>query len=82
MGAAFATGALAAAFVGAALATLVLWVVSIVLRSGDPWAVAPLVVGVVSIVVGVATYAAERLVHRRSMERKRATGEPWAYRGR
>ena len=79
---AFATGALAAAFVGAALAALVLWVVTILLRSGDPWAVAPLVVGVVAIVVGVATYAAERLVHRRSMERKRATGEPWAYRGR
>ena len=82
MRAAFATGALAAAFVGAALAAVVLWVATIVLRSGGPWAVAPLVVSAVAIVVGVATYLGERLLHRRSLERKRAVGEPWAYRDR
>jgi hypothetical protein len=36
----------------------------------------PLVAGLVA----VATYLAETFIHRRSMARKRSTGEPWAYR--
>jgi len=34
----------------------------------------------VATVVGGATYLAERIVYRRSVERQRAIGEPWAYR--
>ena len=80
MNAAFATGALAAGFTGAALSALIIWVLTVLTGSEDPWRIAPVAVVVVSGLFAVATYVAERLIYRRSMERKRAAGEPWAYR--
>lgn len=80
MNAAFLTGALAAGFTGAALSALVIWVLTVLSGSEEPWRVAPLVVAAVGGVFAVLTYVAERFIYRRSQERKRATGEPWAYR--
>ena len=80
MNAAFLTGALAAGFTGAALSTLVIWVLTVLTGSGAPWRAAPLVVVLAAAAVAVLTYVAERFIYRRSQERKRATGEPWAYR--
>jgi CDP-diglyceride synthetase len=77
---AFVTGALAAGFAAAALSALVVWVLTIVLGSNDPWAVAPFVVTAIAVVVTLVTYAAESGIHRRTLESKRETGEPWAYR--
>ena len=77
---AFATGALASALAAAGLVTIAIWVVTVLTGSADAWGVAPaLIVGVAFVVAGV-TYLAERFVHRRSLERMRSTGEPWAYR--
>lgn len=78
---AFVTGALAVAFVAGALAAFVLWVLTVALDSSAPWSVAPLVVGLVAVAFGIATYLAERIAHRRTLARMRATGEPWAFRG-
>lgn len=80
MNLAFVTGALAAGFTGAALSALVIWVLTVLIGSEDPWRVAPLVVALVGGLFAILTYVAERFIYRRSMERKRATGEPWAYR--
>ena len=80
MNAAFLTGALASGVTGAALSALVIWVLTVVSGSEDPWRIAPLVVALAAALFAVATYAAERFIYRRSMARKRATGEPWAYR--
>ena len=80
MNLAFITGALAAGFTGAALSALLIWVLTVITGSGEPWRVAPIVVAIVAGLFAVATYVAERFIYRRSMERKRATGEPWAYR--
>jgi hypothetical protein len=80
MNAAFVTGALASGFAGAALSALVIWVLTVLTGSADPWRVAPLVVALVAGLFAVLTYVAERFLYRRSQERKRATGEPWAYR--
>ena len=77
---AFATGALASGLVGGGLTGLLVWVVTVVTGSSDPWSVAPILVAAAGAVVGGATYLAERIVYRRSMERRRAIGEPWAYR--
>ena len=77
---AFATGAIASGFVAAGLTALVVWIVTVLTRSGDAWSAAPMLVAGLSAIVAVLTYLAERTVYRRSMERKRATGEPWAYR--
>jgi nitrate/nitrite transporter NarK len=77
---AFVTGALAAGFTGAALTALVIWVLTVLTGSADPWRVAPLVVALVAAAFAILTYVAERFIYRRSQERKRATGEPWAYR--
>jgi hypothetical protein len=79
---AFLTGALSAAFAAAALTALAIWVVTVVIDSSAPWSIAPLLVVVVAIIFGVATYLAERVAHRRTMARMRATGEPWAFRDR
>jgi hypothetical protein len=80
MNVAFLTGALASGLTGAALTALVIWVLTVVTGSEDPWRAAPLVVALVAGAFAVLTYAAERFIYRRSQERKRATGEPWAYR--
>jgi hypothetical protein len=78
---AFATGALASGLVGGGLTGLLVWIATLVTGSGDPWSVAPVAVAAVAALVAGATYLAERIVHRRSTERQRSMGEPWAYRG-
>jgi uncharacterized membrane-anchored protein len=78
--AAFATGALASALAAAGLTALVVWIATVVTGSSDPWAVAPWLIPVVALVIGAATFLAERYLHKREGARKRATGEPWAYR--
>ena len=78
---AFITGAVASGFAVAGLASLGVWVVTLLTGSGDAWRYAPWLVVGVAVVAAIATYAAERIVYRRSMARMRATGEPWAYRG-
>lgn len=80
MRAAFLTGALASGVAGAGLTALAIWVLTVVTGSTEPWRAAPLAVALFGGAVAVATYLAERFVYRRSMEPKRATGEPWAYR--
>jgi hypothetical protein len=80
MNVAFVTGGLAAGFTGATLTALVIWVLTVLTGSGDPWRVAPLVIALVAGAFAILTYVAERFLYRRSQERKRATGEPWAYR--
>jgi branched-subunit amino acid ABC-type transport system permease component len=80
MNVAFITGALASGLTGAALSALVIWVLTVVTGSEDPWRIAPLIVAMVSAAFAILTYVAERFIYRRSQERKRATGEPWAYR--
>ena len=77
---AFATGALASGLVGGGLTGLLVWVATVVTGSSDPWSVAPILVATAAALIGGATYLAERIVYRRSMERQRAVGEPWAYR--
>ena len=77
---AFATGALASGLVAGGLTALVIWIATVVTGSSDPWAVAPILVAAAGAVVGGATYLAERIVYRRSVERQRSMGEPWAYR--
>ena len=80
MSLAFLTGALAAGFAGAALSALIIWIVTVVSGSTAPWRSAPLIVALAAAALAIATYAAERFIYRRTQERKRATGEPWAYR--
>jgi uncharacterized membrane-anchored protein len=77
---AFATGALASGLVAAGLTAVILWIVTVVIGSSEPWSVAPILVAATAAVVGGATYLAERIVYRRSMARQRSMGEPWAYR--
>lgn len=79
---AFLTGALSTAFAAAALTAFVIWVATVIMDSPAPWSVAPLLVGLVAVAFGLATYLAERIAHRRTLARKRATGEPWAFRER
>jgi uncharacterized membrane-anchored protein len=80
MNAAFTTGALASALAAAGLVALILWIATVITGSSDPWAVAPWLIPVAAIVIGAATFLAERYLHEREGARKRATGEPWAYR--
>ena len=77
---AFLTGALASAVAAAGLTVLVVWIVTLVTGSTDPWAATPWLVSAVALVIGSATFLAERFVRERDLARKRATGEPWAYR--
>ena len=77
---AFFTGAVASGFAAAGLTALIVWIVTVVTGSSDPWSIAPALVAGVSAIIGVLTYLAERFIHQRTLEWKRATGEPWAYR--
>lgn len=77
---AFLTGAIASGFAIAVLSTAVVWVVTLVSGSGEAWGVAAWLVPVLGALAALATYAAEVIVDRLSQQRKRATGEPWAYR--
>lgn len=77
---AFATGALASGFVAAGLSALVIWIITVVTRSADPWSATPWIVSLFAAIVAGATYIAEGIAYRHTMARMRATGEPWAYR--
>lgn len=80
MSVAFLTGALSSALAAAFLTAVVIWVVSVIVGSPAPWSVAPPLVVLAAVAFGLATYLAERIAHRRTLARKRATGEPWAFR--
>lgn len=77
---AFVTGAVASGFTAAGLAALLIWVVTVLTGSSDPWSIAPWLVTAVAALVAVATYVAEGMAYRRTLARLRSTGEPWAYR--
>jgi hypothetical protein len=79
---AFATGAIASGITAAGLTALLIWIATVISGSSEPWSIAPWIVSAAAAVVGIATYLSERVVYRRSMAGKRATGEPWAYRTR
>ena len=81
MALAFLTGAAASGFTAAGLTALLIWVATVVAGSSDPWSFAPWLVTLVAALVAVATYVAEGIAHRRTLDRKRSTGEPWAFRG-
>ena len=77
---AFVTGALASGFTGAGLTALLIWVVTVITGSTDPWSIAPALVAAIAAVLAILTYVAEQFIYRRSLDRKRSAGEPWAYR--
>lgn len=79
---AFLSAALAAGFTAAGLATLALWVVSLLSGDSTAWGVAPWVVAAAGLGVTLLTLVAEGVAHRRMQARmrSRAAGEPWAYR--
>jgi uncharacterized membrane-anchored protein len=77
---AFTTGALASALAAAGLTALIIWIATVVTGSSDPWTVAPWLIPLVAVVIGAATFVVERYLHERERARKRASGEPWAYR--
>ena len=80
MGLAFLTGAVASGFTAAGLTALLIWIATVLTGSTDPWSIAPWLVTSVAALVAIATFFAEWIVHRRTLARKRSTGEPWAYR--
>jgi hypothetical protein len=77
---AFLTGALGAGIAVAGLSAFVIWIITLVTRSTDPWLVAPWLIPALAGLATIATYVAEEVVERAWQSRKRATGEPWAYR--
>lgn len=77
---AFLTGALAAGLAVAALSAVVIWFVTLLSASTEPWSVAIWLIPTLAATATVATYIAEVLVDRGTASRKRSTGEPWAYR--
>ena len=77
---AFITGAVASGFSAAGLAALLIWIATVLTGSSDPWSIAPWLVTAAAAVVAIATYVAEGIAYRRTLARKRSTGEPWAYR--
>ena len=77
---AFVTGAVASGFAAAGLVALLIWVATVLSGSSDPWSIAPWLVTAAAAVVAIATYVAEGIAYRRTLARKRSTGEPWAYR--
>jgi hypothetical protein len=77
---AFVTGAVASGFTAAGLVALLVWIATVVSGSSDPWSIAPWLVTAVAALVAISTYVAEGIAYRRTLVRKRSTGEPWAYR--
>jgi uncharacterized membrane-anchored protein len=77
---AFTTGAIASALAAAGLTALVIWIATVVTGSSDPWSVAPWLIPLAAVVIGAATFVVERYLHELERARKRAAGEPWAYR--
>lgn len=80
MALAFLTGAVASGFTAAGLTALLIWIATVLSGSSDPWSVAPWLVTSVAALVAIATYVAEGIAYRRTLVRKRSTGEPWAFR--
>lgn len=80
MRAAFVTGALAGGFGIALLATAVVWIVTLTSGSTAPWASAAWFVPLLGVLGAAATYVGEVIVHRLTQDRRRETGEPWAFR--
>ena len=80
MGLAFLTGAVANGFTAAGLTALLIWIATVLSGSSDPWSIAPWLVTAVAALVAIGTYVAEGIIYRRTLARKRSTGEPWAYR--
>ena len=76
---AFITGAVASGFTAAGLTALVIWIVTVLSGSSDPWSIAPALVAIVAAIFAVLTYIAEDLVHRASQARAR-DGRARAYR--
>jgi hypothetical protein len=76
----FVIGALACGLTVAGLTAIIIWVLTLITGSTEPWRVAPVLVTVLAAAAAVATYVAEVIVDRAARARKRATGEPWAYR--
>jgi len=79
MAVAYLVGAVASGFAAAGLTALLVWIGTVLSGSGS-WAIAPWLIGAVAALVAVATYVAEGYAHRRTLERMRSSGEPWAYR--
>jgi cytochrome b subunit of formate dehydrogenase len=80
MALAFLTGALASGLAAGALTAALVWVTTVLTGSEGAWGVAPYLILVVALAFATATYAAERIARARDLQRRRATGEPWAYR--
>jgi len=71
---AFLTGAVASGFTAAGMSALLIWIVTVISGSSDPWSWAPWVVAFVAILFAAGTYFAEWITHRRSLARKRSHG--------
>jgi hypothetical protein len=54
--------------------------VTVIAGASGAWAWAPPIIAGLAALFGVATYLAERVVHRRERARMRSIGEPWAFR--
>jgi hypothetical protein len=80
MALAYLVGAMASGFTAAGLTALLVWIGTVLSGSGDAWAIAPWLIAAAGLVVAAATSVAEGIAHRRSLERMRSSGEPWAYR--
>lgn len=82
MGLAFATGALASGVAAGGLTAVLVWLSTVLTGSDWAWSAAPYLIVLVGVAFAAATYIAERIARARDLERRRATGEPWAYRQR
>jgi hypothetical protein len=80
MGLAFLTGALASGLAAGGLTAALVWLSTLLTGSEDAWGVAPSLIVVVGLIFAAATYLAERVARANDLQRRRATGEPWAYR--
>jgi hypothetical protein len=76
----FLTGALAAGLAAGGLTAVLIWLSTVLSGSDGAWAVAPYLILAIALAFAAATYAAERIARSRDLQRRRATGEPWAYR--
>ena len=80
MALAFLTGALAAGLAAGGLTAALVWLSTVLTGSEGAWTVAPYLILMVALAFAAATYAAEHIARARDLQRRRATGEPWAYR--
>ena len=61
---AFVTGAIASGLAAAGVTALCIWIATVVTGSSDPWSLGPWLIPGVAAVIGVATFVAERYLHR------------------